>query len=127
MQMGPPGLVCATRNVGVPTPLPAVTVDGASGKSPSLLVASPRRQSLGMRGQRLGWRPGQASPFATPGCLRTSAGEASPLPSYLTFVENERLTSDPWILKVIEPLNCLPCAAAGICQVQDDAPLLELE
>ena len=47
--------------------------------------------------------------------------------SYLTFVENERLFCDPWYLTVIEPLNCLLCAVAGICQVQDDLPLLELE
>ncbi len=45
----------------------------------------------------------------------------------MTLVENERLTFDPWNLKVIEPLNCLLCAAAGICQVQDDLPLIELE
>jgi hypothetical protein len=45
----------------------------------------------------------------------------------LTFVENERLTSDPWNLKVIEPLNCLFRAVAGICQEQDDLPLLKLE
>jgi hypothetical protein len=47
--------------------------------------------------------------------------------SYLTFVENERLICDPWNLTVIEPLNCLLCAVAGICQVQDDLPLLKLE
>ena len=46
---------------------------------------------------------------------------------YLTFVENERLICDPWNLTVIEPLNCLLCAVAGICQVQDDLPLLKLE
>jgi hypothetical protein len=46
---------------------------------------------------------------------------------YLTFVENERLIFDPWNLTVIEPLNCLLSAVAGICQVQDDLPLLELE
>lgn len=46
--------------------------------------------------------------------------------SYLTFVENERLTFAPWNLEVIEPLNRLLCAAAGIRQVQDDLPLLVL-
>jgi len=60
---------------------------------------------------------------------QAAAGSAAALsePSYLTLVENERLTSDPWKLDVIEPLNCLPCAVAGICQVQDDLPLLALE
>ena len=45
----------------------------------------------------------------------------------MTFVENVRLTSDPWSLKVIEPVNRLLRAAAGTCQVQDALPLLELE
>lgn len=45
---------------------------------------------------------------------------------YLTFVENERLTFDPWNREVIEPLKRLLCAAAGIRQVQDDLPLLRL-